>query len=338
MKEAVLYKKLKNFKVQCLNCPHYCVIGLGERGLCGVRANINGKLYSLVYGKLCALNIDPIEKKPFFHFLPGTYSLSIATMGCQFSCKSCQNWQISQTPKISGKIKGENLSPESIVEIAKNKNLPSISYTYTDPIVFSEYALETMKLAKKQGLKNAWVTSGFLSKELFELVYTYLDAVNVDLKSFEDEFYKKYCGGRLQPVLDILKKMKKKGIWIEITTLIIPTLNDKKKIFKNIAEFIKNELGAETPWHISQFCASISWKLQNLFDTPVETLNTAYKIGKEIGLKYVYTGNIPGLASENTYCPECGAKMIERIGYFIKRYDKNGNCSKCGKNLDIIDY
>ncbi len=338
MKEAVLYKKLKNFKVQCLNCPHYCVIGLGERGLCGVRANINGKLYSLVYGKLCALNIDPIEKKPFFHFLPGTYSLSIATMGCQFSCKSCQNWQISQTPKISGKIKGENLSPESIVEIAKNKNLPSISYTYTDPIVFSEYALETMKLAKKQGLKNAWVTSGFLSKELFELVYTYLDAVNVDLKSFEDEFYKKYCGGRLQPVLDILKKMKKKGIWIEITTLIIPTLNDKKKIFKNIAEFIKNELGTETPWHISQFCASISWKLQNLFDTPVETLNTAYKIGKEIGLKYVYTGNIPGLASENTYCPECGAKMIERIGYFIKRYDKNGNCSKCGKNLDIIDY
>ena len=336
MKQAYLYKKLKSKKVQCQNCAHYCVILPEKRGICGVRENQEGKLYSLVYGKACAFHIDPIEKKPFFHFLPGSQSLSIATVGCQFSCKNCQNYDISQGPKPDKPIWGEEISPEEIVEMAKKYNVPSISYTYTDPVVFSEYALDTMKLAKKAGLKNNWVSGGFWSKELFDLIYPYLDAVNVDLKSFSDEFYIKYCRGRLEPVLDTLKKLKEKKIWIEITTLIIPTLNDNEKTFRNIAEFIKNELGPETPWHVSQFSGAISWKLQHLPDTPVETLEKAYKIGKETGLKYVYTGNIPGLPSEDTYCPRCGFLAINRTGYFIKRYDEKDKCSRCGEDLNLI--
>lgn len=337
MKEAYLYKKLADKKVQCQNCAHYCQILPGKRGICGVRENRDGKLYSLVYGKACAVHIDPIEKKPFFHFLPGSHSLSIATVGCQFRCLNCQNWQISQGPKLTGEIEGEEISPEEIVELTLKNKLPSISYTYTDPIVFSEYALDTMKLAKKQGLKNTWVTSGFLSKELFNLISPYLDATNIDLKYFSDELYLKYSGGKLQPVLDTLKRMKKKRIWVEVTTLVIPTINDSEETLKNIAKFIKNELGPETPWHVTQFSGAISWQLQNLPDTPAKTLEKAHKIGKEAGLKYVYTGNIPGLPSEDTYCPKCGAKMIERTGYFIERYDKNGKCSRCSADLNIID-
>jgi pyruvate formate lyase activating enzyme len=298
MKEAHLYKKLQDKKVQCLNCTHKCVISSGKRGICGVRENQNGTFYSLVYGKAIAIHVDPIEKKPFFHFLPGSYSLSVATVGCPFSCWSCQNWTISQGPKISGKIEGEDVSPEEIVKMAKKHKVPSISYTYTDPIVFSEYALDAMKLAKEKGLKNAWVTNGFWSEELFELISPYLDAVNVDLKGFTEEFYIKYCGGRLQPVLETLKRLKKKGIWVEITTLVIPTLNDSEESFRNIATFIKNDLGAETPWHISRFSGAISWKLQDIPETPVETLKKAHKIGKETGLKYVHIGNVPGLNTE----------------------------------------
>jgi len=336
MKEAYLYKKLKNKKVQCSTCSHYCIIEEGKKGVCGVKENKTGKLYSLVYGKPCALNIDPIEKKPFFHFLPGTRSLSVATVGCNFSCKSCQNWAISQGPRIFKKIEGGNLPPERVVKSALKNELPSISYTYTEPTVFLEYALDIMRLAKKEGLKNAWITNGFLSKETFDLISPYLDAVNIDLKSFDDKFYQKYCKGRLQPVLDSLKRLKQKKIWTEITTLVIPSLNDSDMIFKRIAEFIKKELGTETPWHISQFCGQISWKLQKIPNTPITTLFRAYKIGKEAGLKYVYTGNIPGLPTEDTFCPKCKSLMINRAGYVVKRYDKNGTCSKCGKSLNII--
>jgi pyruvate formate lyase activating enzyme len=334
---AYLYKKLPAKKARCQTCAHYCVIAEGKRGICGVRENKNGKIYSLVYGKSCAVHIDPIEKKPFFHFLPGSQSLSIATVGCNFSCANCQNWRISQAPKISNEIFGENIPPEKIVETAVKNKLPSISYTYTEPAIFSEYALDTMKLAKNVGLKNTWVSNGFWSKELFDLISPYLDAANIDLKSFSDDFYRKYCGGRLQPVLDTLKKIKEKGIWLEITTLVIPTLNDTEETFRKIAEFIKNELGSEVPWHITQFSGDISWKLQHLPDTPVETLRKAWQIGKEAGLKYVYTGNVPGLASEDTFCPKCHKKMIERTGYFIQRFDKNGKCAECKENLDIIE-
>lgn len=335
MKEALLYKKLENKKVQCQNCAHYCIIEENKRGICGVRENRNGKLYSLVYGKICAINIDPIEKKPLFHFMPGSNSLSIATVGCCFRCASCQNWTISQMPQLTGKIEGEKFQPEEIVETAKKYNLPSISYTYTDPIIFSEYALDIMKLAKKEGIKNIWVSSGFFSKQLFDLVSDFIDAVNIDLKSFEDNFYITYCNGRIKPVLDTLKKMKKKKIWTEVTTLVIPGLNDSSKNLKNIANFIKNELGKETPWHISRFFGDISWKLKHIPSTPIETLKKAYQIGKEKGLYYVYVGNVPGFY-ENTYCPYCNQLIIERNGYTIKRFDKNGKCPKCERKLEII--
>jgi len=356
MKEAYLYKKLKikspalhrdevsGAGVQCRNCAHYCNISSGKRGICGVRENQEGKLYALNYGKVIAVNVDPIEKKPFFHFLPGSYSLSIATVGCNFRCASCQNWDISQMPQLSGQIEGEETSPETIVKIAKKNNLPSISYTYTDPAIFSEFALDTMKLAKKEGIKNNWVSNGFWSEELFEMISPsassgqapLLDAANVDLKGFTDDFYLKYCGGKLQPVLDTLKRLKNKKIWTEVTTLVIPTLNDSEKVFRDIASFIKNELGAETPWHVSQFSGAISWKLQHLPETPIETLEKAYKIGKEIGLKYVYTGNVPGVPSEDTFCPKCNTLVIDRTGYIVSRHDKAGRCPKCGGKLDLI--
>jgi pyruvate formate lyase activating enzyme len=336
MKEAYLYKKLEGKKVQCQNCAHYCVIATGKRGTCGVRENIDGKLCALNYGKAIACHIDPIEKKPFFHFLPGSYSLSIATVGCNFACKNCQNWDISQGFKGKKEIPGEDLPPEEIVKIALKNKLPSISYTYTSPTIFSEYALDTMKLAKKAGLKNNWVTNGFLSKELLEIISPYLDAANVDLKGFTEEFYQKNCGGRLQPVLDTLIGMKQKKIWVEVTTLAIPTLSDSEKMFRDIAKFIKEALGPETPWHISQFCGAISWKLQHVPDTPVETLEMAWKIGKETGLKYVYTGNVPGLPSEDTFCPKCNTVCIDRTNYIIHRHDKSGKCPKCGQDLNLI--
>lgn len=335
-KEAYLYRRLSEGRVQCQNCAHYCILKPGEKGRCGVRQNINEKLYSLVYAKICAAHIDPIEKKPFFHFLPGSVSYSVATVGCQFKCKNCQNWQISQGPKRTGEITGEYLPPQQAVEQAKAYHCDSISYTYTDPIVFSEYALDTMKLAHKEGLKNTWVSSGFWSRELFDLVSYDMDATNIDLKYFSDKDYKEYSGGRLKPVLDTLKKVKEMGIWLEVTTLVIPTINDTEDVLKSIAVFIKTELGSETPWHVSQFSGKISWQLGALPDTQVETLVRAREIGLNQGLKYVYIGNVPGIDGENTFCPSCKAKMIERIGYFIKRYDEDGKCSKCGEDLNLI--
>lgn len=336
MKEAHLYKKLKDQKVQCRNCSHFCIIKNGEIGICGVRENKDGKLYATNYGKAIAVHIDPIEKKPFFHFLPGSQSLSIATVGCNFACQNCQNWDISQGFKENKEIPGQDLSPEEIVKLAVKNKLPSISYTYTEPTIFSEYALRTMKMAKKKGLKNNWVTNGFWSKELFELIFPYLDAANVDLKGFSEDFYQKVCGGKLKPVLDNLKALKEKNIWIELTTLAIPTLSDSEKMFREIAKFIKEELGPETPWHVTQFSGAISWKLQRLPETPVETLKKAYGIGKGVGLKYVYTGNVPGLPSEDTHCPKCKALMIDRTGFVVTRYDEQGTCPKCGEDLNLI--
>ncbi|MCJ7786854.1 AmmeMemoRadiSam system radical SAM enzyme [Patescibacteria group bacterium] len=336
MKEVYLYKKLPEKKVQCLNCAHYCIILPEKRGICGVRENQNGKLYALNYGKAVAVNIDPIEKKPFFHFLPGSRSLSIATVGCNFRCLNCQNYDISQGFKESKEIPGENLPSKEIVEIALKNKLPSISYTFTEPTIFLEYALDTMKLAKRAGLKNNFVSNGFMSSESAKLVIPYLDANDIDIKGFTDEFYQKNCGARLQPVLDTAKLMKKSGVWVEITTLVIPTLSDSEKMFKDIANFIKTELGPETPWHISQFSGAISWKLKHLPETPVETLKKAWQIGKKAGLKYVYTGNVPGLPSEDTFCPKCGTLAIDRTNYIIHRHDQHGKCSKCGEDLNLI--
>jgi len=292
MKEALLYQKLDDNKVRCQVCPHYCLIKPGQRGLCGVRENRKGKLYSLVYGKAVAINVDPIAKKPLYHFLPDSYSLSVATVGCQFFCRNCQNWQISQGPKLTGQIEGEERAPAEIVKMAEEYKTPSISYTYTDPIIFLEYALETMKLARKKGLKNIWVTSGFMSRQALKLILPYLDAANVDLKSFDDGFYQKYCGGQLKPVLDSLKEMKKNKVWLEITTLIIPGLTDQEEMLKKIAQFIKTELGPETPWHISRFFPELSWRMKDLPATPLESLEKVEQIGSAAGLKYVYKGNV----------------------------------------------
>lgn len=289
MKESILYKKLPDNKVQCQTCSHYCILKENQKGICAVRENKGGKLYSLNYKKCIALNIDPIEKKPLYHFLPGTQTLSIAASGCNFKCWSCQNWQISQGPSLFNRIEGENLSPEDAVKFALKNKLPSISYTYTEPTVFLEYALETMKLAK--GLKNIWVSNGFFSKETAKLVFPCLDAINIDLKSFNDDFYRKYCGGALKPVLENLKRINKEKIWLEITTLIIPGFNDSEEEIRKIAQFIK-KLNPKIPWHISRFSGAISWKFQDIPNTSLKTLYQAEKIGKKAGLKNIHLGNI----------------------------------------------
>jgi pyruvate formate lyase activating enzyme len=336
-KEAYLYQKTAGKRVKCLNCAHYCEMGPGIRGACGVRENIDGKLYAMNYGRAVAVQVDPIEKKPLFHFMPGTQTLSIATAGCNFTCANCQNFEISQSPKKMKDIPGQEVPPQEVIDLAKSLNVPSISYTYVEPTIFSEYALDTMKLAKTEKIKNIWVTNGFLSGEVFDMVSPYLDAANIDIKGFTEEFYQKNCGGRLEPVLETCKRLKRAGIWIEITTLVIPTLNDSRFVFEDIAKFIAKELGKDVPWHVTQFSGLISWKLKGLPQTPVKILKMAYDIGKVAGLKYVYTGNIPTLAYENTMCPACGEVCVEREGFIISRHDKNGKCANCGEILNIAD-
>jgi len=343
MRESVLYKKLLRRQVQCRTCAHYCLLKPGERGLCGVRENIAGKLYFLVYGTAVAHAVDPIEKKPLFHFLPRTKTYSVATVGCNFSCKNCQNYGISQGNKNPALAKeqiaflGEKITPREIVQNAQNLNCPSIAYTYTEPTIFLEYALDTMKLAKKAGLKNIWVSNGFLSPETRHKVKNCLDAANVDIKSLDDNFYRQICGGRLQPVLETCRQLKKWGVWLEITTLVIPGLSDNVENLKRIAHFIADHLGPETPWHVSQFSPEISWQLHETKKTPVQKIRQAFEIGKNAGLMYVYTGNIPGLPTEDTYCPRCKQKNIDRRGFFAHRLDKNGKCRNCGFDLNIIE-
>ncbi|MFA5248916.1 MAG: AmmeMemoRadiSam system radical SAM enzyme [Candidatus Paceibacterota bacterium] len=336
MKEVILYKRLERENVQCQTCAHCCFILPGKRGICGVRENIDGKLFALNYGKAVAMNIDPIEKKPLFHFLPGTSTLSVAAAGCNFSCLNCQNYDISQGSKALPEIAGKEISPKEIVKTALKNNLPSISYTYTEPTVFLEYAMETMKLAREAKLKNVWVSNGFMSEESAKFITPYLDAINIDIKGFSEEFYRNNCGAHLEPVLRTAKLMRKAGVWLEITTLIIPTKSDSPDMLKKLAKFIKKELGEDTPWHVSQFSGVISWKLQKLPNTPVKKLQMAYNIGKEAGLKYVYIGNVPGLDSESTYCPKCNELCIKRVGYDTKDCAKKGACPKCGEKLSIV--
>lgn len=336
MKEVLIYKKLERENVQCQTCAHGCFILPGNRGICGMRENISGRLFALNYGKAVACNIDPIEKKPLFHFLPGTFSLSVAAAGCNFACLNCQNYDLSQGCKTLAEIPGKDISPEEIVKTALKNKVPSISYTYTEPTIFLEYALDTMKLAKKAGLKNTWVSNGFMNKEAAETIIPFLDAINIDIKGSTEEFYRQNCGAHLEPVLETCRTMKKAGIWLEIATLAIPKKSDSPEMFKKIAKFIKKELGEKTPWHISRFNGSISWKLQKTPDTPVKTLKSAYKIGKEAGLKYVYIGNASELALENTFCPKCGELCIQRSGYKIKDLSLSGACPKCKKEIEII--
>lgn len=330
----MLYEKLEDRGVRCNLCAHRCVLKPDRRGVCGVRENREGVLYSLVYGTLIAESIDPVEKKPFFHIYPSSKSYSIAATGCNFSCEFCQNHEISQTPRLTRMIAGVDLPPAEIVARAKKSGAKTIAYTYTEPTIYFELAFDTAKIAIENGLKNIFVTNGFMTIEAIEMIAPYLAAANVDLKSFRDEFYKKQCGARLNPVLMSLKKMKEMGIWVEITTLLVPTLNDSKAELSDIAQFIAG-LGVETPWHISRFYPQ--FKMRNLPITSRSSLHLAAEIGKQAGLKYVYSGNVPGDEGESTQCFNCGNLLIERFGYKIISLNLKGNkCPKCGTELEGI--
>lgn len=335
MYEAQFYKKSADQTVACELCNHFCQIKNGAVGICGVRKNINGKLISLVYGYPAAVNIDPIEKKPLFHFQPGSKTFSLGTLGCNFKCANCQNWGISQT-EAPDQPAQSYLEPKEIIEQTLKSGCQSISYTYNEPTVFAEYALEIMKLARLDNLKNVWVSNGYMSEACLEAIVPYLDAANLDLKSMDEKFYKETCHAKLKPVLKNLIDLKKSGVHLEITTLVIPELSASPAMLKKTAEFIAHELGNNTPWHVSRFSPDVAWKLKNTPATSEEVILQAHQIGKQAGLKYVYVGNVYNTDKENTYCPNCGQLAIKRVGYHITRYDDHGHCPKCGQNLDII--
>jgi len=332
VKEAMLYEKLDDAKVRCRLCNHRCTISQGSYGICGVRQNIDGTLFSLVYDKIIAANTDPIEKKPLFHFYPGSRAYSIATVGCNFTCLHCQNADISQlTRERKGYIVGDTVSPEEIVRDAQRSGCKSIAYTYTEPTVFFELSFDTAAIAHRKGIKNVYVSNGYMTREALTELSPYLDAINIDLKGFTDNFYKEICGGRLEPVLKTITLAKELGIWVEVTTLVIPTLNDTEDELKRIAEFIKG-VDSDIPWHISQFYPT--YKLTTQPRTPVETLHMAREIGIKTGLHYVFEGNVPGRGNENTYCPYCGELLIERWGYSIgKNIIENGRCPSCNASV-----
>ncbi len=327
MKEAMFYRRLDENRLHCFLCAQNCHIGADELGKCGVRQNRDGKLWSLVYAKLIARHVDPVEKKPLFHFFPGSLSYSIATAGCNFSCRFCQNADISQVSNAPGEIHGQSVPAEKIAESAQKEGCATLSYTYTEPTIFMEYALEVAALAKERGLANIFVTNGYMSKEALDAAAPLLGAANVDLKSFNDRFYREQCGARLKPVLTTLEGMKRKGIWLEVTTLLIPELNDSEAELKELARFLVS-LAPETPWHISRFHPS--YRMNDRGPTPAESIRKARQIGLEAGLHYVYTGNMPGDSGENTYCHSCGAVLINRTGYAVRKENlDNGACAKC---------
>ncbi len=325
MKEALFYEKSSGKRVKCTLCPRHCVIPDGERGLCSTRENRGGRLYSVYYGKPCSVSIDPIEKKPLFHFAPGSQALSIATAGCNLACAFCQNWEISH-PETE--VPTEDLPPERVVEIAKNYSVQGISYTYTEPTVFYEYALDTMKLARKAGLYNMWVSNGYTSPRPAQKAAKYMDAINIDLKG-DVKFYRKLCGvPSEEPVYDALNVYKKSGVFIEITNLIIPGCNDRPEQIEKLVRWVRDNLGPDTPLHFSRFYPN--HRLTDVKPTPVSTLEKAYNIARKAGMKWVYVGNVPGHRNESTYCPKCGEVVIKREGYNI---DLKESCSKCNTRI-----
>jgi pyruvate formate lyase activating enzyme len=334
MREAMFFRRLKGQQVRCDLCAHHCVIEESQRGICGVRANKGGTLYSLVYGKAVATHADPIEKKPLFHYYPGSFSFSIATVGCNFRCTHCQNADISILPVDHGRILGQDLGPEEMVDAAEKSGCRSIAYTYTEPTIFFEYAHDIASLAFERGIGNLFVTNGYITEKALRATQPWLHAANVDLKSFSDDHYQKVCGARLRPVLDSLRLMKNLGIWVEVTTLVIPTLNDSKDELRQIAEFVFS-LGPETPWHISQFHPT--HRLIHLPPTPLESLRLGREIGLEAGLRYVYTGNVPGDEGESTFCYSCGQRVIHRYGYSIlENRLQQAKCNRCGAIIDGV--
>ncbi|HHP7233050.1 MAG TPA: AmmeMemoRadiSam system radical SAM enzyme [Desulfobacterales bacterium] len=334
--EAYLWEPAEEQSVRCNLCSHRCHIKTGKRGICGVRENREGVLNTLVYDKIIAHHIDPIEKKPLFHFFPGSLSYSVATVGCNFRCRFCQNADIAQMPgDRDGMILGERTTPAELVQAAVQGKCRSIAYTYTEPTIFFELAHDTARIARERGLKNVFVTNGYMTGEAVAMIRDVLDAANVDLKAFRDDYYRKQCKARLKHVTECLKNLKNAGIFVEVTTLIVPGLNDDTEELRDLADFLVRELGVETPWHISRFHPT--YKLTDRPPTPVKTLLMARDIGLEAGLRYVYTGNVPGEDGEHTYCPECRRVVIERWGFSIRSYDlEDGRCRYCRSPIDGV--
>ena len=336
MREAMFYEKTGGNSVRCGLCRFRCLIADGKRGICAVRENRGGTLYTLVYGKAIAEHADPIEKKPLYHVMPGSKSYSVATVGCNFRCLHCQNYSISQPVHDTLRITGIDLLPEEIVARALASGCRSIAYTYTEPTIFFEYAYDTAVLAKKAGLRNIFVTNGYITPEALACIRPYLDAANIDLKGFPERFYNEVVHAMLKEVLDSIVEYKRQGIWIELTTLVIPGWNDSDEDLRGIAGFIADKVGNETPWHVSAFHPT--YKLTDRPSTPLDTLRRARRFGLEAGLNYVYEGNVPGEGGENTYCPSCGETLIERHGFYLEQNSiEMGKCPACAAVIDGIE-
>ncbi len=327
IREAMLWAAGENGRVDCALCAHRCSILPGKWGVCGVRQNRGGSLLTHVYGEVIAAHVDPIEKKPLTHFQPGSTSLSIATAGCNFQCGFCQNWSISQLSARDGATGGQALSPERIAALALSSGCRSVSYTYTEPTIFFEYAHETARLAREKGLANVFVTNGFMTAEALRAIQPYLDAANVDLKAFRDETYKKICKGRLQPVLDSIRLMRELGIWLEVTTLVVPGMNDGEDELRDIARFLAG-VGPDIPWHLSRFHPDYQYTDRGA--TAVSDLRRAAEIGREEGLQFIYLGNVSG-EGEDTVCPSCGTILVRRQGFAIVKnvLSAGGTCPRC---------
>lgn len=328
--EARHYKKRDEGGVECGICPRHCYVTDLERGYCGVRENRADTYYTLVYGLSCSLNIDPIEKKPLFHFLPRTTALSIATAGCNVNCKFCQNWEISQVRPEQ--LDNLDLPPQTLVDLCLQRRVPTIAYTYSEPVIFYEYMYDTAELGHRNGIKSVMITGGYIEQQPLAELIPHLDAIKVDLKSIREDYYRDVVGGELQPVLDRLVQMKQAGIWLELVYLVVPTLNDTDEEFTELARWIKGNLGVDTPIHFSRFFPQ--YLLKNLPPTPEKTLEKAYDICRAEGLEYVYLGNLRGHKAESTYCPKCGKILIGRRGYSIFEYNLEGNvCKFCGREI-----
>ncbi len=316
--------------LQCQLCPQECILENYQVGLCRVRINRDDRLYSLVYGKPCTVHVDPIEKKPIFHMLPGSGAFSLATAGCNLTCKFCQNWEISQSG--AEETRNSDLPPERVVSLALQKGCRSIAYTYSEPAVFYEYMLDTAKLAHRRGLRNIWVTGGYINPEPLRELAPFVDAANIDLKGFTDEYYRKVCGGRLQPVLDAIELSVKLGILVELTNLIIPTLNDDLDRIGEMCRWIRETLGPDVPLHFSRFHPQ--YRLQKLPPTPLQTLWRAHETALEAGIRYVYTGNVPYDERSNTFCPTCRRRLISRVGFFVtENLLRAGACPFCETSI-----
>jgi len=327
-KEAMFYEKLPDERIKCVLCPRECVIGSRERGWCGVRENHKGTYYTLVYGNPCAVYVDPIEKKPFYHFLPATTAFSISTAGCNFNCKYCQNWEISQRrPEQTDNV---YLPPGDVVRYARRNGCRSIAYTYAEPTVFYEYMYDTAVVGRQRGVRNVVVSAGYINQKPLEQLCEVVDAIKIDLKAFRDKFYKEICSGQLQPVLNSIKTIKRKGVWLEIVDLVVPTLNDTVEEFHDLASWVMDELGPDVPLHFSRFYPM--YQLKSLPPTPMGTLEKAREEAMKVGLRYVYLGNIsPTHKANNTYCPNCNRLLIQRMGFFVARNNVvEGKCKYCG--------